>query len=103
MHSNSSQLIEMLSESLVRLEGGELSIGDFNQWFMRSRWEAAMAANSSLLHLGWDIQNILYEWAAFPDLISPASVAGQIHESLAENSVILPDVAIPGGRSSRHR
>jgi hypothetical protein len=56
-----------------------------------------------LLHLGWDIQNILYEWAAFPELISPASVAGQIRESLAENNVILPDIAIPGAHASRRR
>jgi hypothetical protein len=93
----------MLSTALAKLETGKLSIADFSQRFTRSRWEAAMAANSSLLHLGWDIQNILYEWAAFPDLISPASVAGQIRESLAENNVILPDIAIPGAHASRRR
>jgi hypothetical protein len=80
----------MLAESLARLEGGELSIGEFRQWFTNSRWEAVMAANSSLLHLGWDIQNILAEWMAFPELISPDDIATQVHEALEENGIKLP-------------
>lgn len=99
----SSQLNEMLSKSLARLEGGEISIGDFSQRFMSSPWEAVIAANSSLLHLGWDIQNILYEWMAFPDLISSDQVAQQIRESIDENGVILPDTMIPGAPASRRR
>jgi hypothetical protein len=80
----------MLAVSLAKLERGELSLGDFSQWFTNSRWEAVMAANASLLHLGWDIQNILAEWAAFPELISSTSVASQVHEAIDENGIILP-------------
>lgn len=81
----------MLAESLAKLEGGELSIGDFSEWFISSRWEAVMAANSSLLHLGWDIQNILAEWMAFPELISNDYVATQVREAIDENGITLPE------------
>jgi hypothetical protein len=77
----------MLAESLAKLEGGELSIGEFSQWFSNSRWEAVMAANSSLLHLGWDIQNILAEWMAFPELVSNDDVATQVREAIEENRI----------------
>jgi hypothetical protein len=96
VETNSSKLLETLSVSLTRLVGSELSIGDFSQWFTNSRWEAVMAANSSLLHLGWDIQNILAEWMAFPELISNDSVATQVHEAIKANGITLPAPVLTG-------
>ncbi len=68
-HLNSEQLMETLSVCLGKLEGGSLSIGEFSTWFTNARWESTMAENSDALHLGWDIQNILFEYQDFPGLI----------------------------------
>lgn len=79
---NELQLLEKLDDLLSKVEGGSLEIGDFNTWFMNSEWEARMANNASALRLGWDIQNILYEWQDFPELISSSLVATSIRELL---------------------
>jgi hypothetical protein len=78
---NELQLLEMLEDFIARLEGGSLEIGAFNTWFMSSEWEARMANNSSALRLGWDIQNILYEWQDYPDAISSWRVSQNIREA----------------------
>jgi hypothetical protein len=41
-----------------------------------------MMNNSSALRLGWDIQNILYEWQDFPDTIPSWRVAQNIREAM---------------------
>lgn len=81
---NELQLLERLESELARLEGGSLEIGGFNTWFMNSEWEARMANNASALRLGWGIQNILYEWQDFPELISASLVAASIRELLLQ-------------------
>lgn len=67
-------------------------MGEFSDRFMSSRWEAVMAANSSLLHLGWDIQNILYEWMDFPEIVSRDSVVCAIRKAVRDNAVELPRI-----------
>jgi hypothetical protein len=86
-HENELQLLEMLDVFTGRLEGGSLDIGAFNTWFMSSEWEARMASNSSALRLGWDIQNILYEWQDFPDTIPAWRVARNIREAMSRYDV----------------
>jgi hypothetical protein len=81
-HLNAEQLMETLSVCLGKLEGGSLSIGEFSTWFTNARWESAMAANSDALHLGWDIQNILFEYQDFPDLIPSQQVIAALKAQL---------------------
>jgi hypothetical protein len=82
---NEVPLLERLEDFAGKLEGGELEIGEFNTWFMNSQWEARMANNSSALRLGWDIQNILFEWQDYPDVIPPWRLASNIREAMELN------------------
>ena len=79
---NEAQLLEKLEDFTGKLEGGELEIGEFNTWFVNSQWEARMANNSSALRLGWDIQNILYEWQDYPEVVPSRRVAHSIREAM---------------------
>jgi hypothetical protein len=94
---NEVQLLERLVDFAGKLEGGELEIGEFNTWFMNSQWEARMANNSSALRLGWDIQNILYEWQDYPDVIPTWRVAENIREAMEQYGVYRQPM---GSRSS---
>ena len=88
--ANELQLLEKLDDRLGRLEGGSLEIGDFITWFMNSEWEARMANNSSALRLGWDIQNILYEWQDFPELTSVSRVTTSIRDARMQADLPVP-------------
>lgn len=92
---NELQLLEKLDDFLGRLEDGSLEIGDFNTWFMNSEWEARMANNSSALRLGWDIQNILYEWQDFPGTVPVWSVAKNIREAVNMYELPRGIIAVP--------
>ncbi len=81
---NEQQLLERLDDLTERLEGGLVEIGAFNIWFMSSEWEARMANNSSALRLGWDIQNILFEWQGFPETIPTWRVVQNIREAMSQ-------------------
>lgn len=97
---NEMQLLERLEDFTGKLEGGELEIGEFNTWFMNSQWEARMASNSSALRLGWDIQNILYEWQDFPDVIPAWRVAKEIREAMNTYGIMRRSMAThPSGGS----
>jgi hypothetical protein len=85
---NELQLLERLDDLTGRLEGGSLEIGAFSDWFMSSEWEARMANNSSALRLGWDIQNILYEWQDFPETIPTWRVVRNIRDAMSHYELL---------------
>ena len=95
--ANELQLLEMLDDFAGKLEGGSLDIGEFNTWFMSTEWDARMASNVAALRLGWDIQNILYEWQDFPELIPVSRVAQNIREAM--RSYELSSHPLAGARS----
>jgi hypothetical protein len=81
---NSDAPLVQLAENLGRLEGGTLSIGAFNSWFMSASWEARMAPDSAALRLGWRIQNLLYQWQDDPDAFTPDDFAAELRRAWAE-------------------
>ena len=87
-----------LYEHLSQLENGLIEIGDFQNWFMSSEWEVRMANNSSALRLGWDIQNILYEWQDFPDTIPAWRVARNIREAMSRYDLPIKSLAVQPDR-----
>jgi hypothetical protein len=91
--SSQIALIRALHEHLDQLENELTEISAFNTWFMSSEWEARMANNSSALRLGWDIQNILYEWQDFPDTIPAWRVERNIREAMSRYDVPIRTLA----------
>ncbi|MBX3070958.1 MAG: hypothetical protein KF883_10705 [Thermomicrobiales bacterium] len=80
-HRNSDALLVRLSEYIGKLEGGVVSIGEFNTWFMNASWEARMAADSAALRLGWRIQNLLYQWQDSPEAFTNVSLGTSLRRS----------------------
>ncbi len=74
-------LLSRLSEYIGKLEGGVVSIGEFNTWFMNASWEARMAADSAALRLGWRIQNFLYQWQDSPEAFTNVSLGTALRRS----------------------
>lgn len=55
-----------------------MSIESFRQWFMSSEWETLMASNSAALHLGWDIENILFQLQDYPEHVAPTEATREL-------------------------
>ena len=60
-----SQFEDLLRGHLERLfKNEQISIADFQQWFMTAWWEAEDGASESLYELGSRIEHLLYIWSS---------------------------------------
>ena len=79
-----SAFSEKLSYLIEQLEGGSLSIGQFNNWFANSRWESRMGPSSAGLRMGWSIQDALWQYEDFGDEVPASTFVELIALALAE-------------------
>jgi len=60
-----SHFEDLLRGHLERLfKNEEMSIADFQQWFMTAWWEAEDGASESLFEFGSRIEHLLYMWSS---------------------------------------
>lgn len=80
---NRSRALNSLFVQLGKLEGGESSIGDFNTWFTKARWDDRIFASSELTSLVWAIDTLLLDYLEDEDDLDRNDLALDVRDAIA--------------------
>jgi hypothetical protein len=78
----SIEFLDSLSREVVKLSGGQISMGQFNGWFANSRCEDRIDDSDAWSRMGWSVQDTLWQYESFGDRVEPRVFIDSIEEAL---------------------